>query len=251
MDCDHGDQHSGLSPNGKPGFHENETQVISTQSQTSTEPSGKKDKESRKTSATERDLSPEDVGIGGISRVGKLVPLAFDVNVKEVQMEPQGEVKHDLSEAFPVCVQLPGKSHIGTYKTTQSHRKISHSSTSTIRSALSMKAPAEDLCASVLLACLFCRVWDCVLVLADGCQFCMTSLCSCLCSGMCCCEPSPWSCLEDVLLVCSGCSCHECVEACGCSWGAESALDCSFCDLCLQTSECLELGMELSQLLFH
>lgn len=104
-----------------------------------------------------------------------------------------------------------------------------------------------DLCASFLLACLFCKFWDCLLAVGDGCQYCVTSICTSFCSHVCCCDPSS---LEDFIDFCPCCSCSEFVEACGCSC-AENACDCSICDLCLQTTECLELGMELSQLLFH
>uniref|UniRef100_A0A8C1YGU7 Si:dkey-245f22.3 n=1 Tax=Cyprinus carpio TaxID=7962 RepID=A0A8C1YGU7_CYPCA len=104
-----------------------------------------------------------------------------------------------------------------------------------------------DLCASFLLACLFCKFWDCMLAVGDGCQFCVASICSSFCSNACCCDPSN---LEDFIDFCTCCSCTEFMEACGCRCG-ENAFDCSICDLCLETTECLELGMELSQLLFH
>lgn len=104
-----------------------------------------------------------------------------------------------------------------------------------------------DLCASFLLACLFCKFWDCVLTVGDGCQYCVASICSSICSKACCCDPSAVDVFVDF---CPCCSCAEYMEVCGCSCG-ESAFDCSICDLCLQTTECLELGMELSQLLFH
>ncbi|XP_043108794.1 myoD family inhibitor domain-containing protein [Puntigrus tetrazona] len=265
MDCDREDEHGGRSPSGsKSNLCENEQQnnlVLSTSSFQHAESSDVKDSESTRTCLNE--LSPTDdvsekENLCLISPLSKSKPLAFDVHIKEDPadvkkpfqdaLNPPGS---DFGDAFPVCVQLPAshlkKSHITAYKTThRHHRKISQSSASTL-SRLSLKAPAEDLCASFLLACLYCKFWDCVLAVGDGCQYCVASICSSFCSNACCCDPSS---LEDFIDFCPCCSCTEYMEACGCSCG-ENAFDCSICDLCLQTTECLELGMELSQLLFH
>ncbi|XP_016393295.1 uncharacterized protein LOC107727811 [Sinocyclocheilus rhinocerous] len=220
MDCDHEDEHGGRSPTGsESNFREDELQNSSVLS----------------TSAFQH----TDVHI-------KEVPKDVTKQFQNV-LNPPGS---NISDAFPVCVQLATnhlkKSHITAYKATHRHRKISRSSTSTL-SRMSLKAPVEDLCASFLLACLFCKVWDCVLAVGDGCQYCVASICSSFCSNACCCDPSN---LEDFIDFCPCCSCTEYMEACGCSCG-ENTFDCSICDLCLQTTECLELGMELSQLLFH
>ncbi|XP_073771943.1 uncharacterized protein isoform X1 [Danio rerio] len=266
MDCDHEDEHGGRSLTGsESSFREDEAQINSALAISTfqhSESSDNKEMESARTCLKDSKLSPTDDLSDGrensclISPLSKSKPLAFDVRIKEVPADVKTAFQDDLnppvsniSDAFPVCVQLPANhlKNMATYKTTHRHRKISHCSSSTIRSGMSLRAPVEDLCASVLLACLFCRFWDCVLALGDGCQFCVASLCSSFCSSMCCCDPSS---LEELIDLCPCCSCAEYVEACGCSCG-ENTFDCSICDLCLQTSECLELGMELSQLLFH
>ncbi|XP_016145825.1 uncharacterized protein [Sinocyclocheilus grahami] len=261
MDCDHEDENGGRLPAGsKSSFRDDELQnssALSTSAFQHTESSDVKDLESTRTCLKDSELSPTDeLSVKEnsclISPPSKSKPLAFDVHIKEVKADVKKPFQNVLNppDAFPVCVQLPTnhlkKSHITDYKATHRHRKISRSSTSTL-SRLSLKAPVEDLCASFLLACLFCKFWDCVLAVGDGCQYCVASICSSFCSNACCCDPSS---LEDCIDFCPCCSCTEFMEACGCSCG-ENTFDCSICDICQQTTECLELGMELSQLLFH
>ncbi|XP_042622354.1 uncharacterized protein LOC109074766 isoform X3 [Cyprinus carpio] len=268
MECDHQDEHGGRLPAGsKSNFHDDELQnnsVLSTSAFQHTESSDVKDLESSGTCLKDSELSPTDELSGKensclISPLSKSKPLAFDVHIKEVQADVKKSFQNiknppgsDINNAYPVRIQLPTNhlktSHITNYKATHRHRKISQSSTSTSTlSHLSLKAPVEDLCASFLLACLFCKFWDCVLAVGDGCQYSVASICSSFCSNACCCDPSS---LEEYIDFCSCCSCTEYMEACGCTCG-ENTFDCSICDLCLQTTECLELGMELSQLLFH
>ncbi|KAG1949623.1 uncharacterized protein si:dkey-245f22.3 [Pimephales promelas] len=263
MNCDHDKEH-GRSPIGsKSSFREDDPQVHSVPSVSTfqnSESSDKKDLKSTRTCLKDNELSPTDElsrkeNSCLISPLSKTKPLAFDVHIKEVPADVKKPLQdapgRDISDAFPVCVQLPTNhlknAHITAFKATHRHSKISHSSTSTLKSRLSLKAPAEDLCASFLLACLFCKFWDCLLAVGDGCQFCVASICTSFCSQACCCDPSS---LEDFIDFCQCCSCAEYMEACGCSCG-EKIFDCSMCDICLQTAECLELGMELSQLLFH
>ncbi|XP_048029229.1 myoD family inhibitor domain-containing protein 2 [Megalobrama amblycephala] len=253
MNRDHEDEHGGRSPTGSKSTDDPQVHSVP-------KSSDEKDLESTRTRLKDSELSPTDELSGKeisclISPLSKMKPVAFDVHIKEVPADvkkPFQDVLNapgsDNSDSFPVSVQLPANHlknlHITAYKATHHHRKMSRSSTSTLKS---LKAPAEDLCASFLLACLFCKFWDCLLAVGDGCQYCVTSICTSFCSHVCCCDPSS---LEDFIDFCPCCSCAECVEACGCSC-AENAFDCSICDLCLQTTECLELGMELSQLLFH
>lgn len=73
------------------------------------------------------------------------------MHIKEVPADAKKPLQdapgRDISDAFPVCVQLPANqlknSHMTAYKATHHHRKISHSSTSTSKSRLNLKAPAE------------------------------------------------------------------------------------------------------------
>lgn len=72
-----------------------------------------------------------------------------DVHIKEVPADVKKPFQNvpgsDISDDFPICVQLPTKhlkkSHITANKTRR-HRKISRSSTSTL-SRMSLKAPVE------------------------------------------------------------------------------------------------------------
>ncbi|CAG5984072.1 unnamed protein product [Menidia menidia] len=108
------------------------------------------------------------------------------------------------------------------------------------------KGPAEvdsntggaDLCASILLACLFCRPLDCLLATARGCGGCVWWLCSSLCG----CTPGG---LQPLLDVAHGC------HLCGCLALRRSPCDFSVCEVCLHATECVDLGMEISQMLNH
>nr|XP_057912624.1 myoD family inhibitor domain-containing protein 2 [Doryrhamphus excisus] len=94
----------------------------------------------------------------------------------------------------------------------------------------------DDLCAAILLACLFCRPLDCLLATVSGCNQCVWSLFSTLF----CCESTTLQPLLDIARYCGSCQ-DLCCSHC----------DCSICDLCLQATECLDLAMEISQMLYH
>ncbi|KAJ3602000.1 hypothetical protein NHX12_029761 [Muraenolepis orangiensis] len=87
----------------------------------------------------------------------------------------------------------------------------------------------DDLCAPILLACLFCNPLDCLWASVTGCHACTLSLCSYLCG----CQPT----LLVSLL-------HTGDWAC-CSW------DCNVCCIRFPATECLDLAMEFSQMVFH
>ncbi|XP_034441532.1 myoD family inhibitor domain-containing protein 2 [Hippoglossus hippoglossus] len=96
----------------------------------------------------------------------------------------------------------------------------------------------EDLCAAILLACLFCHPLDCLLATVRGCSECVWSLCSYLCG----CGPTTLQPLLDITHHCNLCSCL----------GVRCFLcDCPISDICLQATECLDLAMEISQMLYH
>jgi len=145
------------------------------------ESSDKKDLKSTRTCLKDNELSPTDElsrkeNSCLISPLSKTKPLAFgkypshylsffkptskslyyclliiDVHIKEVPADVKKPLQdapgRDISDAFPVCVQLPTNhlknAHITAFKATHRHSKISHSSTSTLKSRLSLKAPAE------------------------------------------------------------------------------------------------------------
>ncbi|XP_015196547.2 myoD family inhibitor-like isoform X1 [Lepisosteus oculatus] len=146
--------------------------------------------------------------------------------------------------------------HISPRSSAYSGHMTRLASTSTTKSQHSFKSTAaqiqqaagDDLCMSMLLACLWCRLWDCMFLTSEACELCVSSLCSSLCSSpLCCCCPA----LLRPLLEgagespCGWLGCCLEAQCCGCQ------CDCSLWDACLQTTECLELGMEISQLLFH
>ncbi|CAK6958347.1 myoD family inhibitor domain-containing protein isoform X1 [Scomber scombrus] len=87
-----------------------------------------------------------------------------------------------------------------------------------------------ELCASFLLACLFCHPLDCLLATVRGCNQCVCSLCSSLCG------------YESIT--------HHC-DFFGCLGVHRFLCDCPVCDICLQATECLDLAMEISQMLYH
>lgn len=95
-----------------------------------------------------------------------------------------------------------------------------------------------DLCAAILLACLFCHPLDCLWASVRGCGHCCWSLCS----SLCCCDPGSLPSVPDINRLCDLCSCLG-LRCCLC--------DCPMCDICLQATECLDLAMEISQMLFH
>ncbi|XP_071349323.1 uncharacterized protein [Trachinotus anak] len=115
--------------------------------------------------------------------------------------------------------------------------EVSQSFTSMSRSQENLKT-SEDLCAEILLACLFCHPLDCLLATMRGCSECVWSLCLSLCG----CEPTTLQPLLDVIHHCDRCDCLG-VRSCLC--------DCPVCDICLQATECLDLAMEISQMLYH
>uniref|UniRef100_A0A8C2ZEJ9 Uncharacterized protein n=1 Tax=Cyclopterus lumpus TaxID=8103 RepID=A0A8C2ZEJ9_CYCLU len=91
-------------------------------------------------------------------------------------------------------------------------------------------SPPRDLCAAILLACLFCHPLDCLPAAARGCAECARWLCGFLCG----CEPGTLR----PLLEAAGRRRDLCGGPCACPG-------------CLQASECLDLSMEISQMLYH
>ncbi|CAL8339727.1 unnamed protein product [Lota lota] len=83
----------------------------------------------------------------------------------------------------------------------------------------------EDLFSS---ACLFCNPLDCLFATLTGCHACTLSLCSYLCG----CQPTTLV----PLLNTRGCCCSS---------------DCNGCNVRLPATECIDLAMEFSQMVFH
>ncbi|MEQ2267242.1 hypothetical protein XENORESO_003478 [Xenotaenia resolanae] len=98
---------------------------------------------------------------------------------------------------------------------------------------LTVSSLSRDLCAAILLDCLFCRPLDCLLETFRGCTMCAWSLCS-----------SMFGCGSDALPILEF---TQTWDLCACC----SLCDCTACDICLPATECLDLAMEISQMLYH
>ncbi|XP_044024218.1 uncharacterized protein si:dkey-245f22.3 [Siniperca chuatsi] len=139
----------------------------------------------------------------------------------------------------PLCALLPSSKETRTvYEVSQSFTSISGSQESPKTTTVHAEPDGDDLCAAILLACLFCHPLDCFLAMMRGCNECVWSLCSSLCG----CEPTTLQPLLDVT--------HHC-DLCGCLGVRCFLCDCPVCDICLQATECLDLAMEVSQMLYH
>ncbi|XP_054881194.1 uncharacterized protein si:dkey-245f22.3 [Poeciliopsis prolifica] len=134
---------------------------------------------------------------------------------------------HSLLPPFTEIHKLPDVSRTQTKPRGQDSLKTSSAHT---------EADGSDLCAAILLGCLFCRPVDCLTETFRGCTACFCSLCSSLFG----CEPGALRPLLDLTPPCGPCA------------GARLLLcDCTGCDVCLPAAECLDCAMEISQMLYH
>ncbi|XP_053154006.1 myoD family inhibitor domain-containing protein 2 [Hemicordylus capensis] len=128
-------------------------------------------------------------------------------------------------------------------KDIKNERKLSESSTSTLSSLKKCRTQfgyleedasvheqdSNDECATLILACLFCQFWDFLFMLPDVCENWLTNVC---------------------------CPSHRYHQTssdehnngdCNC----DCDIDCSILESCHETSECLELALEISQVCYH
>ncbi|XP_026202740.1 uncharacterized protein si:dkey-245f22.3 [Anabas testudineus] len=139
----------------------------------------------------------------------------------------------------PLCALLPSSMETCTvYEASQSFTSMSKSQESLHTTTVHHEPDGADLCAAVLLACLFCHPLECLLATVRGCNECVWSLCFSACG----CESSPLQALLDVT--------HHC-DLGGCLGVRCFMCDCPVCDICHQATECLDLAMEISQMLYH
>ncbi|XP_066206461.1 myoD family inhibitor domain-containing protein 2 [Saccopteryx leptura] len=87
----------------------------------------------------------------------------------------------------------------------------------------------DEECASLILTCLFCQFWDCLLMLPDTCETVCTSLC---------CPSHRYHHTSDENHSRNDCNCN-------------CDMDCSLFESCHETSECLELAMEISEICYR
>ncbi|KAL3059187.1 hypothetical protein OYC64_011164 [Pagothenia borchgrevinki] len=180
-------------------------------------------------------ISSEDLSLTDIPM--NVFPTVIDTTLHK---NPKGGESVDVFPCSSVEPPRPSSMEACTVQ------EMSQTFTSISRSQDSLKTTttvhtepdADDLCAAILLSCLFCHPLDCFLAVMRGCNGCIWSLCSCLCG----CEPSTLQPLLDVTR--SG-------DLCGCLGVRCFLCDCPTYDICLQATECLDLAMEISQMLYH
>ncbi|XP_034955305.1 myoD family inhibitor domain-containing protein 2 [Zootoca vivipara] len=128
-------------------------------------------------------------------------------------------------------------------KDTKNERKLSESSASTLSSlekcrtqfsyleddASVHERDSNDECATLILACLFCQFWDFLFMLPDVCENWLANVC----------------CPSHRYYQTSGDDSNNGDCSCDCD------IDCSILESCHETSECLELALEISQVCYH
>ncbi|XP_038627824.1 myoD family inhibitor domain-containing protein 2 isoform X2 [Tachyglossus aculeatus] len=82
---------------------------------------------------------------------------------------------------------------------------------------------------SLILTCLFCQFWDCLLMLPNTCETACTNMC---------CPSHRYHYTSDESLSGNDCNCN-------------CDVDCSLFDSCHETSECLELALEISEICYR
>ncbi|XP_024864962.1 uncharacterized protein si:dkey-245f22.3 [Kryptolebias marmoratus] len=187
----------------------------------------------------------------------KLSSADISVNVFSIKTKQDSPAKHDTrtdSKRQSVCIGgphpvkreqpkplhtlLPSSTEACTLpEATQSFTSVK-SQDSLKTATVHTEADGSDYCAAILLACLFCHPLDCMLETFRGCNMCAWSLCSSVCG----CEPAA---LQPFLDVTESC------DPCGCLGVRCFTCDCAVCDVCLPITECLDLAMEISQMLYH
>nr|XP_013011741.1 myoD family inhibitor domain-containing protein 2 [Cavia porcellus] len=130
----------------------------------------------------------------------------------------------------------------GPAKETSNEKKLSESSTSLsslkecqkkfsyLQTDTSVhQRDTDEECASLILTCLFCQFWDCLLMLPDTCETMCINLC---------CPSHRYHHTSDESYSRRDCSCN-------------CDVDCSLFESCHETSECLELAMEISEICYR
>ncbi|XP_040851002.1 myoD family inhibitor domain-containing protein 2 [Ochotona curzoniae] len=87
----------------------------------------------------------------------------------------------------------------------------------------------DEECASLILTCLFCQFWECLLMLPSTCETVCTNLC---------CPSHRYHHTSDESHSRNDCNCN-------------CDMDCSLFESCHETSDCLELAMEISEICYR
>ncbi|XP_072344094.1 uncharacterized protein [Scyliorhinus torazame] len=135
---------------------------------------------------------------------------------------------HPGPVSAPICTSPGARSEKARLGSTSSvyTRSSYKSATSQLSSPV-----GEDVCATVLLTCLFCQFTDCCQLMPS---LCMESLCSLWCCSS-----------QTIALGATG----ERERSGDCRCGCDP--DTSIFDMCQQTGDCLELALEISELCYH
>ncbi|KAM3621225.1 uncharacterized protein V6R79_008211 [Siganus canaliculatus] len=184
--------------------------------------------------------NPPDSHTGGQTGAEESVKMELHGNQTGGLTRPaskSGPKLVEKDEPRPLCALLSSSTEVcADYEAIQSFAPVDTSQKNLQTNTANTEPNGEDLCAVVLLACLFCHPLDCLLATTSGCNKFLWWLSSSLCG----CETTTLQPLLDLThSLCSrfGVRCLLC--------------DCPFCDICLQATECLDLAMEISQMLYH
>ncbi|XP_054992654.1 myoD family inhibitor domain-containing protein 2 [Sorex araneus] len=184
------------------------------------------------------------IGIRLLLREYFLITRFLALEVLLVDMQLTNEKHADEKPINAIVINSVSEFNItdGPAKETPSEKKLSESSTSLssleecqtkfsyLQTDTSVhQRDTDDECASLILTCLFCQFWDCLLMLPDICGTMCTSLC---------CPSHRYHHTSDESHSRNDCNCN-------------CDMDCSLFESCHETSECLELAMEISEICYR
>ncbi|CAI5688821.1 unnamed protein product [Oreochromis niloticus] len=191
-------------------------------------------------------ISTEDTELSSVDLSANVFPHRTVEAPKNMQNIPKSGVTRAVPNCSPQSVEkeqpkprsalLPSSLEVSTVHELSHPPKPKGKSQESLKTTSAHTDPGAegDLCAAILMACLFCHPLDCLLSTLRGFNGCAWWLCSSFYD----CEP-----LLHVMHHCNLCGClgvSRCFQS-----------DCPLCDLCLHATECLDLAMEISQMLYH
>ncbi|XP_075688521.1 myoD family inhibitor domain-containing protein 2 [Rhinoderma darwinii] len=165
--------------------------------------------------------------------------LAEEKNIASGSREDRSKSKEKLSQKHkPPPSPDTGDESFQESSQETNMRLVRYSSNEECRKILSYKEAKqmtahqtdnEGECASLILACLFCHFCDFLLMLPNVCETMVTTMC---------CPSNRYRHTSDEEQSNNDCNCN-------CDF------DCGLFDVCQESSECLELAMEISEVCFH
>ncbi|XP_029774460.1 myoD family inhibitor domain-containing protein 2 isoform X2 [Suricata suricatta] len=126
--------------------------------------------------------------------------------------------------------ETPGEKKLSEFSTSLSSLEECQTKFSYLQTDTSVhQRDTDEECASLILTCLFCQFWDCLLMLPDTCETVCTNLC---------CPSHRYHHTSDESHPRNDCNCN-------------CDVDCSLFESCHETSDCLELAMEISEICYR